>query len=77
MSVRWTLVDLSFSQHMLCRTNDSIDALTFLHQLDPPVCPGDIKSVSLNVDRPSIYAYPESQTFLSTQNAEMFYATLI
>ncbi|KIO17491.1 hypothetical protein M407DRAFT_51839, partial [Tulasnella calospora MUT 4182] len=27
--------------------HDTIDALAFLHQMDPPVCHGDIKSVSL------------------------------
>lgn len=30
----------------LFKVYDTIDALTFLHQLEPPVCHGDIKSVS-------------------------------
>lgn len=46
VSLCWILVNPSCSQLALRQAYDTIDALMFLHQLDPPVCHGDIKSVS-------------------------------
>lgn len=78
VSVYRTFGKLSCSNLALYQAYDTIDALAFLHQLDPPVCHGDIKSVSHGsraIDSLSNLVDGGRETCSSTRNVGLFYAT--